>query len=188
MIQIKNRFNDNVLKEVNAENLCGANLSGAYLSGANLRGANLRGANLRGADLREADLYEADLSGANLYGANLCGAYLSGAKTDDKTLFSPYSILPEGDIIGYKKLDNGVICKLKIPAKVKRVCTPVGRMCRAEYAIVISGTGESRIKDNGTIHYAPKKKVVPDSFDPDWRVECSHGVHFFITEQEAKDF
>ena len=168
MIQIKNRFNDNVLKEVNAENLYGADLSGA-----NLRGANLREANLYGADLCEADL---------------CGANLSGAKINDKTIFSPYSILPEGDIIGYKKLDNGVICKLKIPAKAKRVCTPIGRKCRAEYAIVISGEGDSKIKDNGTIHYAPKEKVVPDSFDPDCRVECSHGVHFFITEQEAKDF
>ena len=27
-----------------------------------------------------------------------------------------------------------------------------------------------------------------DRYDPDPTVECSHGIHFFITEQEAKDY
>jgi len=91
VIQIKNRFTGNVLKEVDAANLRGANLRGANLRGADLRdadlgyadlgyadlcGANLRGANLRGADLRYADLCDADLGYADLCGANLCGEKL----------------------------------------------------------------------------------------------------------------
>lgn len=56
--QIKHRFNDSVLFELETESimLCvkaavksGANLGGAYLGGADLRGADLRGANLRDA-------------------------------------------------------------------------------------------------------------------------------------------
>ena len=94
MIQIKNRFTGNVLKEVDAANLRGANLRGANLRasglcaadlraanlcGADLCGANLRGANLRYADLCDADLCYADLCGADLCYADLCGANLRGA-------------------------------------------------------------------------------------------------------------
>jgi len=30
--------------------------------------------------------------------------------------------------------------------------------------------------------------VKPDSFDPDPRVECSHGIHFFMTRKEAEAY
>ena len=95
MIQIKHRFNGNVLFEADVKtvkecleqaikscaNLSCADLSRAYLSGANLSGANLSGADLSGADLSGAYLSRAYLSGANLSGANLscakgCNKYL----------------------------------------------------------------------------------------------------------------
>lgn len=28
----------------------------------------------------------------------------------------------------------------------------------------------------------------PDKFDPDVRVECSHGIHFFLTREEAETY
>ncbi len=88
--EIRSRYNDSVLFEIEADSfvkaveskradLYGADLYGADLYGADLRGANLRGANLYGADLRGADLRGADLRGANLYGADLRGADLRGA-------------------------------------------------------------------------------------------------------------
>jgi hypothetical protein len=89
MIQIKNRFTGEVLKEVNSNTLRGADLRwtnlreadlrGADLREADLRGADLREAYLRGADLREADLRGADLREADLRGADLREAYLRGA-------------------------------------------------------------------------------------------------------------
>lgn len=30
--------------------------------------------------------------------------------------------------------------------------------------------------------------VVPDSYDDNVLRECTHGIHFFLTEQEAWDF
>jgi hypothetical protein len=96
------------------------------------------------------------------------------------------SILPAGQLIGYKKLADGSIATLRIPAKAKRVNAYGSRKCRAEYVTVISGKGTDQ--HSGTIKYAPSKRIVPDGFDPDLRVECSHGIHFFITEQEAKDY
>ena len=70
--QIKNRYDDSILFECEADSLRGCveqavkekvSLRGAYLGGANLGDANLGGANLRGAYLR----------GANLPGANIEG-------------------------------------------------------------------------------------------------------------------
>jgi hypothetical protein len=46
---------------------------------------------------------------------------------------------------------------------------------------VIEGTGEA--KYDGTPYQLGFIK--PDSYDPDPRVECSHGIHFFITKEEA---
>ena len=91
MIDIRNRWTNELILSIDAENLYGADLRGASLYGANLYGANLRGANLRdvnlyGADLSGASLSGASLSGANLSGANLYCADLSGAKIDGEEI------------------------------------------------------------------------------------------------------
>lgn len=171
--------------DLRGADLRGADLYCANLRGANLRGAYLHGANLRDADLRGANLYGANLHGADLSGANLSGANLHGANLRDAKGLEQQSILPQGVLIGYKKLKDGSIATLRIPAKAKRVNAYGSRKCRAEYAYVVSGSGEA--KCNGMV-YKAKSKVTPDSYDPDPRVECSHGIHFFITEQEARDY
>ena len=103
MIQIKSRFTGNVLKGVDAADLCAADLRGANLCGANLCdadlcAADLRGANLCAADLRGADLCAADLRGANLCDADLRGADLRGANLCDATL--PGADLRAADLRG----------------------------------------------------------------------------------------
>ena len=175
--------------DLRGANLCGANLRGADLCGANLRDANLRGADLYDADLCGADLCDANLRGANLRGADLRGADLCGAENIRKKalekLVSARTILPDGDLIGWKKLQGGVICKLQIPAKAERLGGLVGRKCRAEFAIVLAGEGQSQ--HNG-MAYKMGEMVKPDKFDPNPLVECSHGIHFFITKQEAENY
>jgi len=173
--------------DLSGADLSGANLFGADLRGANLRGANLRGANLFGAYLSDANLSGADLRGANLRGADLRRADLRGANLRGAKGLEQQSILPEGELIGYKKLADGTIAKLRIPAAAKRVNAYSSRKCRAEYAFVLSSSGASA-KHAQTFKYPKRGKIVPDSYDPDPRVECSHGIHFFITEQEAKDY
>ena len=165
-----------------------ANLSGADLRGADLRYANLSGAYLSGADLRGADLRGANLSGAYLRGAYLSGAYLSGAKDADLAI-AVTRILPEGDLIGWKKCHHGVIVKLRIPAEAKR-SHAFGRKCRAEFADVLEVIGAEvgiSSHDDKT-EYRTGQRVTPDSFDENWMDECSHGVHFFITRLEAEAY
>ena len=148
---------------------------------ADLRGADLRGANLWDADLRRADLRRADLRDANLRGANLWDANLRDAN------LSPFANCPEeGDFVGWKKLDNKTVAKLLIPAKAKRTSALSGRKCRAEFVKVIEGEGYDR--RTGSLHYSPGKIVRPDGYDDDIRVECTQGIHFFITKKEAKDW
>jgi len=172
--------------DLEGADLEGADLRGAKLRGAKLQGANLEGANLEGAKLRGANLWGANLEGANLEGADLWGANLEGANLEGAEGLDSFCILPAGILTGYKKLANGTIAKLHIPAKAKRVNAYGSRKCRAEYATVVSGSGVD--KHSGTVNYTKGKTVRPDSFDPDPRVGCSHGIHFFMTEQEAKDY
>jgi hypothetical protein len=117
--------------------------------------------------------HRADLARANL------------AYADLSKLLTHRTILPDGEIIGYKKLAGGNICKLRIPADAKRVGGLVGRKCRAEKAVVIEGNGVSQYD---SMPYIVGQTVTPDNYDPNPLVECSHGIHFFITREEAEEY
>ncbi|WP_202844746.1 pentapeptide repeat-containing protein [Luteimonas saliphila] len=169
-------------------NLSNANLSDANLRGANLSDANLRGANLSNANLSDANLRGANLSNANLIDANLRGANLRGAKGADLAI-ARTRILPEGDLIGWKKCQDSVIVKLRIPADANR-SHAFGRKCRAEFADVLEvfGAEVGISRHDGKTEYRVGQRVTPDSFDDNWQDECSNGVHFFITRLEAEAY
>jgi uncharacterized protein YjbI with pentapeptide repeats len=189
------------LREANLirANFSEANLIRADLSEANLRGANLIRADLSEADLREANLIRADLSGANLIRADLSGANFSGAKNLSDYILSVTSILPDGDLLVYKKASTRhgkVLLTLEIPRAAKR-SNATGRKCRAEYAIMravegIDWTYDGSIvtsqHDNKFIYPAIGETITPDSWDNDRWNECSYGVHFFLTRFEAIDY
>jgi uncharacterized protein YjbI with pentapeptide repeats len=181
---------DLVVEAVKAHaNLYGANLYGANLYGANLYGANLRGADLYGADLRGANLRGANLRGADLRGANLYGANLRGAKEIPELALAESNILPEGNIVGWKKCRNGVIVKLLIPQKAHR-SNATGRKCRAEYIQVLRvyGAEEGISQHDGKTTYRKGEIVRCDEWNPDRWVECGGGIHFFLTRIEAENF
>jgi hypothetical protein len=172
--------------DLSGADLSGADLSGAYLSGADLSGAYLSGADLRGADLSGADLSGAYLSGAYLRGADLSDADLSGADTNELTKW-PHFQIPGGDLIVYKKA-SGHIITLAIPKDAKRTGSLVGRKCRAEWALVLeTDDHEPHASQEGVI-YTEGEKVTPDCYDNNPMVECSNGIHFFLTRKEAEEW
>lgn len=184
------------LADLRGANLRGANLQAASLTAANLTGANLTGANLERADLRwavlhgavlqVAELKEAILEGAYLKEANLEGAYLKEAILEGARL--PHFQIPqEGELIVYKKLSGGRVVKLRVPPDAKRTATPIGRKCRAEFVEVLEGEGHSNYSGKPT-YYSPGETVYPDSYDDDIRVECTNGIHFFLTREEAEEY
>jgi hypothetical protein len=204
-IEIKNRFTGKILFEYSKDNntirdtvleaikeradLRYANLSYANLSSANLRYANLSSANLSSANLRSANLSSADLSSADLRSANLSSANLSSAENPEYAI-AVTRICPDGDLIGWKKCNNGIIVKLLIPKEAKRN-NAFGRKCRAEFADVLELSegviAYSQHEDGFT--YEVGKRVTPSQpFNEDFTDECSTGIHFFITRLEAEKY
>ena len=167
------------------------NLSGADLSGADLRDADLRDANLRDVNLGCVDLSGADLKGADLSGANLWDADLRCVKN----IFFPIACPEKGSFIAFKKAGCYII-ELFIPSNAKR-CSATSRKCRCSKAKVISITTPSGDKTNITeVHsnYDPNfiyklgEYVEVKNFDDNRWNECSTGIHFFLTRQEAVNY
>ena len=175
--------------------LSDANLRHADLRRANLRGAVLSNADLSNADLRHADLSDADLSDANLRRANLRRAVLSNAESNECTAFYDLQCPEEGDFIAFKKA-SGKIIKLRIPAEARR-SSATTRKCRAEFADVLEILNTDKTKADVTevasnydfdVIYKVGERVTADSWDDDRWNECSHGIHFFITFDEAVNY
>ena len=120
------------------------------------------------------------------------------------TVIKPLPLVcPEsGDFIGYKQcrnldnlgnLGNYCVAKLLIPADAKRSSAFTNK-CRCSKAKVL-GIFEiygNESKDavayssyNANFTYKVGEWVYPDSFDEDRYHECSHGIHFFMTFEEA---
>ena len=166
-----------------------ADLSSAFLEGANLWNANLWCADLRYADLRDANLKYAILEGANLDGADLCDAKINF-----------YIACPEkGSFIAFKKAGNNYnnyIVELLIPEDARR-CSATSRKCRCDKAKVLSITKIDGTSDgvdtvysiyDETFAYKIGELVEVKDFDDNRWNECSTGIHFFLTRQEAVEY
>ena len=175
--------------------LSGADLSCAVLSGADLSGADLSGADLSCADIRWANLSSANLSEANLSCADIRWADIRRAIHNENTAFFALQCPEEGSFIGYKKA-SGKIVKLLIPEDAKR-SSATSRKCRCSKATVLSitnldgsETDEKAVKSdkgNGFIYRVGKAVEIKDFDENRWN-ECSTGIHFFITREEAVQY
>ena len=98
-------------------------------------------------------------------------------------------ICPEsGAFDAFKKCADGVIVKIRIPAKAKR-SSATTRKCRAEFVKVLEvyGADEAYTDSHGPKTVYKKGEIVrSDSWDDCRWNECSHGIHFFITRAEAE--
>ena len=186
-------------------NLGGANLCGANLSGANLSEADLCRANLSGANLSEADLCRANLYGADLCGADLCGANLSRADLDEadlkkvqyneNTAFYALQCPEAGSFVGYKICKGKRIVKLLITEDSKR-SSATTRKCRASKVKVleitnIDNTKKYKIaksKRDSNFEYKVGETIEIKDFDENRWNECSAGIHFFLTRDEAVQY
>jgi len=174
IIEIKNFYTDAVVFSCDVPD--------SLDSGLRMRAA-LEKATASGAYLRDANLSSANLRDANLRGANLRGA------NNVDTAIAMTRILPEGTLIGWKKLRDGVIAKLMIPEYAKR-SHAFGRKCRAEFAEVLElhGAEVGYSQHDSTFVYRVGDVVKPDLWSEDWQEECANGIHFFITRLEAEQY
>lgn len=194
------------LRNANLHNasLCNASLHNADLRNADLRNAYLFGAHLSGADLRYVNLSNADLSDADLRNAIISDADLNGACLFNakNVPYIPMACPETGDFIGWKKIVETkefyythFIVKLLIPEDAKR-CSATTNKCRCDKAKVLEITNINTGKTVNVITnvkyepcvYKVGKMVYPDSFDKDRWNECSHGIHFFVNEEDAWNY
>ena len=161
---------------------------------ADLSNADLRYAYLSNADLSNAYLSNAYLSNADLSNADLSNADLSNAEN----VYIPINCPEKGSFIGFKKAltdEEKVIVELLITEDAKR-SSATSRKCRCSKAKVLSimsldeteQYNEAYSSYDSDFIYEVGKTVEPDSFDEDRFDECSNGIHFFITRQEAVDY
>lgn len=115
----------------------------------------------------------------------------TGWKVVDGQFFDPYS----RTYYSKKKL----IAKIYIPADAKRVNGSFGRKCRCNKAKVLEYYQPHDMKpvcpDYVTSLYDKNFKypgigeyVKPDKFDDSMFTECSNGIHYFLTLQEALEY
>ena len=176
-------------------NLCWAYLHGAKLSSADLSNANLNCAHLCNANLSDANLYNTNLLNVNLIGADLYSAKLYNVEYNCHTNFFALQCPEEGSFIGYKKAGKYIV-KLEILADAKR-SSATTRKCRCSAAKVLSITTLDG-RDDGTqfvssdrdsdFVYQVGEIVRVDDFDENRWNECSTGIHFFITRDEAVEY
>ena len=78
-------------------------------------------------------------------------------------------------------------------AKVAQMTSSlIGRKCRASHIKVLEFIGCDLIEVKGwrdsSFKYTLGEIAEADSFDDDIRVECTNGIHFFMTREEAEQW
>jgi len=170
-----------------------ADLRDADLRIADLRNADLRNADLRCADLRVADLRDADLRHADLRHTDLRDADLRDANLSD-ALLPHFQVCPAaGSFRAFKLVcgEHGTphVIEIEIARSAQRTNSLIGRKCRASKVRVLPGqrAGMSPTACQ-RILYAPGAIIEVEDFDPDIRIECTRGIHFFMTRREAEEY
>jgi hypothetical protein len=193
--EIKNYLSKATIWKCEAENFKDA------VATAISQNINLQNANFCWASLSQTNFQGANLQGANFQGANLEGANLQNAK------LPKFQIPQRKSLIVYKKLAGDAIATLRIPSRAARTACLSGSSpemrtkgkfgkCRAERAFVVAiedrerrpvNTGRSWY-NNGFIYEVGKEVKPTQNYDSDVRIECTSGIHFFMTKEEAEAY
>jgi len=173
-----------------------ANLDYACFRRSHLEHGNFSYVSLHFATLYEVSLRGSILTKANVYGTHFNRVYFDEANLNDIENLEVPMNLPEGEFIGWKKLEHGAIAKLKILEDSKR-SRATDDKCRCDKALVLElqkldGTKyplNSLLNANYTpCTYTVGKIVYADLWDNNRWNTCSHGIHFFLDKQSAIDY
>lgn len=125
--------------------------------------------------------------------ADLSGANLSDVHYDANTAMFALNCPEEGSFIGWKKACGDYIVKLRITEDALR-SSATTRKCRCSKAEVLeiqmldgqkANVNVCYSKYDGAFAYKVGEIVEVKDFDEDRWNECSKGIHFFITRDEA---
>ena len=186
----------------------GCNLSGARFYNVNLEGARFSGADLQGCEFRackltevinpKGDDYIPEFVTDNKYRVYVISRYVNCGNLV-YTLWGISNIIDTNgkELTVFKAVhidtNKNAIAKLLIPKDANRI-TVVNDKCRSDKAYVLKIYDAERTYDVARsiydikTHYKVGEMVYADNFDDDINEPCSHGIHFFLTEEEAMSF
>jgi len=197
--------------------LIGASFNKARIADTSFKAANLHGAFFTKTNLINCDLCFSNLAEAmihywtifkcNLIGANLCKCDLKSRKGRNYISLAEYrkgKILSE-NIIGYKKcrsydkiyhsLDDCRIAMVTLEIPRGAIVFSInGNKCRTNRAKVldivdINGNKVPRARSYmGELTYYVGDDFTIYDFDCEYNNECSTGIHFFMTKEEAEKY
>lgn len=190
-------FSNSDFKDVNFKS---CKFDNAKLQYTKFENCDLSGSSFAYADLFAADLRTCDLSGSNFDGADFFAALLWEAKLDnllvtDRTKFFRNYCPEEGYIFGYKKCFNERMVQLLIPKDAKR-CSSTTNACRCDKARVVAITDVNKKESykeamsfvDPNFIYRLGEMVYADSYNEDRWHDSSHGIHFWMTFEEALNY
>ena len=187
-------FSNSDFKNVNFRS---CKFDNAKLQHTKFENCDLSGSSFAYADLFSADLRACDLSGSNFDGTDFFAALLWEAKLDnllvtDRTKFFRNYCPEEGYIFGYKKCFNERMVQLLIPKDAKRYSSTTNA-CRCDKARVVAITDVNKKESykeamsfvDPNFIYRLGEMVYADSYNEDRWHDSSHGIHFWMTFEEA---
>ena len=139
------------------------------------------------------DFSDVDFSKIDFHGANNINEVISFANVANTALCMQCP--EEGSFIGFKKAVGGIV-KLRVTESAKRSSATTHK-CRCSEAEVLEiqnmdGTKSERTSvssknDSNFIYSVGSVVSVPDFDDDRWN-ECTRGIHFFLSRQEAVNY
>lgn len=170
--------------------ICRASFINASLQENTFARVNAIGADFTGANLSNTMMSVVDLRGAIVNDADFTNTKLATVMNIPKQLVDSTNIVPQGEIVVYKRICEGII-RLRIPADATRSCA-TSRKCRASSAVVLElppGVEVGHSLHDPTFEYREGATIVPrDGFDTNRWAECASGIHFFLTQDEAMNY
>ena len=172
-----------------------AKLQHTKFSNCDFSGSSFVAADLFSADLRTCDLSDTNCDGTNFFAALLWEAKLDNLLATDRTKFFRNYCPEEGYIFGYKKCFNERMVQLLIPKDAKR-CSATTNACRCDKARVVAITDVNKKKGykeamsfvDPNFIYRLGEMVYADSYNEDRWHDSSHGIHFWMSFEEALSY
>ena len=199
-----------VCARMDDSDLRGASLTKTDASFSNFDGADLRGvsifeskldcarfiyANLQISMILDCSCEYIALQGANFSGATIANCKFVNCTCDDSTVFFTLQCPEEGAFIAWKRCSDWIV-KLQVTEGAKR-SSATSRKCRCSEALVLdiqnldgttSNLNSVCSDHDSSFVYRVGEIVRVDNFDENRWSECTAGIHFFITREEAVNY
>lgn len=182
-------------------NLDGAIFYNSEFYGCSFKDSSFKGVTIECSNFSFSNFYGSDMSGitmndSDLRNSSFIKAILSGGRFDDTKINS--TDFRDSDLTGVWFKTANFIDDIYRENKTDfniyfensdRINT-AKRNCRASFAEVLDviGADEGLSFYDENIIYKRERVVRADKFDLDWKNDETHGIHFFLTEEEAKNY